>query len=72
MIKESEVLRLVERNPYTGSPVVDMAGVFLLLARVWAEGYECGVADGCDDVLVVDQSTNPYYPVGGGGGSKAS
>lgn len=69
MIDPQEIKRLVERNPYTGSPLVDMEGVFLLLARVWAEGYEAGVADGCDDVLVADQSSNPY--VGGGGGSKA-
>lgn len=51
-----------------------MEGVFILLARVWAEGYEAGVSDGCDDVLVSDQSPNPYYsysPVVGGGGSKA-
>jgi hypothetical protein len=45
-----------------------MEAVFLLLARVWAEGYEAGVSDGCDDVLVVDQSNNPYTSLAGGGG----
>ena len=40
-------------------------GVFLLLARVWGDGYSAGVADGCDDVLVADQTPNPY-PGGGG------
>lgn len=68
MIKESEVLSLLGKN----LSAVDVAGVFLLLSRVWAEGYESGVSDGCDDVLVSDQSPNPYISLAGGGGdSKA-
>lgn len=63
MINQSDIQRLIEN-----APLVDMQGVFLLLARVWAEGYEAGMADGCDDVLVSDQSSNPYSSLAGGGG----
>jgi hypothetical protein len=63
VINQADIQRLI-----TNAPLVDMEAVFLLLARVWAEGYEAGVSDGCDDVLVVDQSNNPYLPLAGGGG----
>ena len=63
MINQADIQRLI-----TNAPLVDMEAVFLLLARVWGEGYEAGVSDGCDDVLVVDQSNNPYTSLAGGGG----
>lgn len=66
MINQADIQRLI-----TNAPLVDMEAVFLLLARVWAEGYESGVADGCDDVLYADQSKNPYVSLAGGdGGNK--
>lgn len=60
MVDPQDIKLLVKRNPYTGSPLVDVEGVYLLLARVWSEGYSAGVADGCDDVYIDDQQQNPY------------
>ena len=60
MVNPQDIERLVKRNPYTGSPLVDVDGVFLLLSRAWEDGYNAGLADGCNDVYIVDQQSNPY------------
>ena len=60
MTKVEELLRIVHIG--TEDPVVLTDGVLSLLARVWAEGYEAGVTDGCNDVLIGQESPNPYMP----------
>lgn len=58
--------KYVERNPYTGAAIFDVAGAEAspelreLLKAVWESGYESGFADGDGDSYVETQSVNPF------------
>lgn len=62
----SFIRKYVERNPYTGSPVVDLDGIAgdielrRLLWHVWQDGWEAGLDDGISDCTVEQGHSNPY------------
>ena len=67
---DAESLRFIRnyvwRNPYTGSPVVDLEALVedpalrALLSRVWNEGYGSGFDDGVGDCTVEQAHRDPY------------
>ncbi len=60
------IRKYVERNPYTGAPVVDLEALAAdpalraLLSRVWNEGYGGGFDDGVGDCTVEQAHRDPY------------